>query len=46
MEKTCTCTHVEDEHGHDPEYPGSMACDIEGCDCIAFDWDGEEEADG
>lgn len=34
---TCHCGHVQDEHGDDPEYPGSTACSIEGCDCIAFE---------
>lgn len=33
----CTCDHVLDEHGGDPEYPGSTACNVTGCDCIAFE---------
>ena len=37
----CTCGHVQDEHGHDPKYPGSTACNIEGCDCCAYEWDGD-----
>lgn len=40
--KTCVCGDVEDEHGQDPKYPGSTACNV--CeDCIAFEWNGEEE---
>lgn len=39
--KQCMCGHVADEHGGDPDYPGSTACAVEGCDCIAF-----EEAEG
>jgi len=35
--KTCCCGHVEDEHGRDIEYPGSTACMVEGCGCIAFE---------
>ena len=47
---TCACGHVGDEHGHDPDHPGSTACNVEVgknadglpilCECIAF-----EEAD-
>lgn len=33
----CTCGHVEDEHGGDPEYLGSTACNVEGCDCVCFE---------
>lgn len=33
----CTCGHVEDDHGHDPRYPGSTACGMDGCDCIAYE---------
>jgi hypothetical protein len=39
----CTCGHAPEEHGGDPKHPGSTACQIEGCDCIAYD---EEEGDG
>ena len=35
----CMCGHVEDEHGHDPDYPGSSSCTIKGCECVAFDPD-------
>ena len=35
--KTCTCGHVEDEHGGRPEFPGSTACNVQACDCIAFE---------
>ena len=34
---TCTCGDDEGEHGNDPEYQGSTACNVEGCDCIAFE---------
>lgn len=34
---TCACDHVRDEHGGDPDYPGSTACAIDGCDCVCFD---------
>ena len=36
-QKICTCGHVEDEHGHDEQYPGSTTCAIDGCDCISFE---------
>jgi hypothetical protein len=43
---TCTCGHNRvDEHGNDPHYPGSTACNVEGCDCIAFEWDGNPEGE-
>lgn len=38
--KNCSCGHTDDEHGDDPEYPGSTAC--RECDCLAYEWDGEE----
>jgi hypothetical protein len=31
----CTCGHSIEEHGHDPEYPGSTSCSE--CDCIAYE---------
>ncbi len=39
----CTCGHVADEHGGNPDYPGSTACAVEGCDCIAFEEAESEE---
>jgi hypothetical protein len=36
-EPVCACGHVANEHGGDPKYPGSTACAVEGCDCIAFE---------
>lgn len=33
----CTCGHAPEEHGHDPKYPGSTACTVAGCDCIAYE---------
>jgi hypothetical protein len=37
----CTCGHAVEEHGNDPEFPGSTACDEcpEG-ECIAYESDG------
>lgn len=35
----CTCGHSVEEHGGDPEYPGSTACTM--CDCIAYEGDGD-----
>ena len=35
---TCVCGDPVEEHGHDPEYPGSTACTA--CeDCIAYEAD-------
>lgn len=39
----CTCGHDEDEHGGDPEFPGSSRCNNGDCDCVCFESDGEEE---
>jgi len=33
----CACGHAPEEHGHVPGYPGSTACTVEGCDCIAYE---------
>lgn len=30
----CACGHVEDEHDGE--------CQVEGCGCIAYEWDGNE----
>lgn len=35
----CTCGHAPEEHGRDPEYPGSTSCTE--CDCIAYEADTE-----
>lgn len=40
----CTCGHAIEEHGGDPEYPGSMACTE--CDCIHYAEADEEVEDG
>ncbi len=32
----CTCGHAPEEHGHDPEYPGSTSC-TECDDCITYE---------
>lgn len=34
---TCVCGDVRDEHGGDLDYPGSTACNVEGCSCCAFE---------
>jgi hypothetical protein len=39
MADTCTCGDVLDEHGGDPEYPGSTACNVEGCECVCYEED-------
>lgn len=46
----CTCGHAEEEHGDDPEFPGSTACreDLgltgdDPCPCLAFEDDGEDD---
>lgn len=35
---SCTCGHAVEEHGNDPEYPGSTSCSE--CDCIAYESEG------
>lgn len=37
MSRSCECGDVEDEHGGDPDHPGSSACNVEGCGCVAFE---------
>lgn len=38
MSETCTCGHSQEEHGHDPKYPGSTACqECEDPECIAYE---------
>jgi hypothetical protein len=39
---TCTCGHSIEEHGDDPEHPGSTACIA--CGCIAYEEDDEDKA--
>lgn len=36
-DQSCACGHVLDEHGGDPNYRAATGCNINGCDCIAFD---------
>jgi hypothetical protein len=40
--ETCACGHVKDEHGQDKDFPGSMACNVDDCDCIAYEHEPEE----
>lgn len=42
-DESCVCGHIYDEHGGDPDYPGSTACAIEDCDCLCFDLNEEED---
>ena len=44
-ELTCVCGHTEDEHGGDPQYPGSSKCNVDDCECVCFEAD-EDEDDG
>lgn len=39
----CACGHSEEEHGGDREYPGSTACAVAPCDCLAFEADEHAE---
>lgn len=41
----CTCGDAPEEHGRDAAYPGSTACTVEGCGCIAYEADRESSAD-
>ena len=43
MEQTCACGHVQDEHAEPKGKKSSTACQIDGCPCLCFDWDGNEE---
>jgi hypothetical protein len=45
MPTTCTCGHEEDEHGGDPQYPGSSACNVDDCDCLSYEEDDDTEED-
>jgi hypothetical protein len=33
----CTCGDAPEEHGRDTTYPGSTACTVDGCGCIAYE---------
>lgn len=37
----CVCGHSQDDHGGDPDYPGSTACRDDDCECVAYE--GAEE---
>ena len=45
MTPSCTCGHAPEEHGHEvrPKYPGSTACNVPSCDCIAYQAREEDE---
>jgi hypothetical protein len=36
-DSACACGHSKEEHGHDPVYPGSSACAVDGCACVAYE---------
>ena len=38
---SCTCGCAFEEHGHDPDYPGSSACTNHE-DCVAYESDGRD----
>ncbi len=40
MGNTCVCGDVSEEH--ETTRSGFGACEVEGCDCILYEWDGEE----
>lgn len=38
---TCVCGHAVEEHGNDPEFPGSTACgECPEGECIAYESEG------
>lgn len=40
---TCACGHVQDEHRAPKHALGSTACQIDGCPCECYEWDGNED---
>lgn len=42
----CACGHAPEEHGNDPDFPGSTACTVDECECIAYEADDEADDDG
>lgn len=43
----CVCGHDVEDHGHDPDHPGSTTCDSarwngKPCDCIAYEENREQ----
>jgi hypothetical protein len=38
----CTCGHAADEHGGSKTFPASTACNVDGCDCCAYEPDEDE----
>jgi hypothetical protein len=49
MKNTCNCGHALEEHGGDPAFPGATNCNVEECDCFAYELaekeDDEDEDD-
>ena len=39
----CVCGDAPEAHGRDPKYPGSTSCTVEGCECIAYEPDPQDE---
>jgi hypothetical protein len=42
---SCVCGHAEEEHGHDPKYPGSTSCQEDDCECAAYEYDSSDDDD-
>ncbi len=40
--EACACGHAREEHGNNPEYPGSTKCGECGDDCIAYERNGDD----
>ena len=39
----CVCGDAPEAHGRDPKYPGSTSCTVEGCECIAYEADPQDD---
>lgn len=39
----CICGDLWREHERNPADSGYLACKVEGCACVAYEWDGEPE---
>jgi hypothetical protein len=40
---TCFCGHEFDEHGGIEGHPGSTACTVRGCPCLAYERDPKDD---
>lgn len=43
--EACMCGHSVEEHAPTKKYPGSSACQAEGCDCIAYEANEDEDGE-